>query len=243
MQKRIAVPVWLVALHLVVLAGLVVMLIIPAFQPIHRVVTVVEVRVTATPEPTETPTITPTATQTVVPPTATMAPTTVIGTPVSQTVTSEGVVLDTSGIKHVEVISKERRGTFTDSQGQSYPPPTPAEEFLLVTLRLPDATTRADIMPWFGNNDTPLPAVVDEHGYQTDWKFATPGEKNGHKLLTLVFLVRKASAKETLIFPDGARVDLSLVPDVTTVQATPPVADGHVPTATPRPSPTSLIHP
>ena len=196
MKRKIEVPLWLLvlstSLHLLWTVGLVVVLIVTATTPPPGVVTVVEIRVTATPAPV----------------TATLAP-------VTATATSGGVVLDTSGIKRVEVIGKERKETVTDNDGRPYTSPTPEEEFLLVYLRLPDETTRAEIAPWFGNGDTLLPAVIDENDYQTDWKIILAGyTKDGRRLLTLIFLVKKAANDETLIFPDGARVDLSLVPDV-----------------------------
>lgn len=215
MKTRIEVPVWLLvlsaSLHLLWTVGLVVVLIVAATPPpLPGVVTVVEAWVTATP-----------------------LPSTTTYEPASQpTVTDEGVVLDTSGVKQVEVVGKERMSFFTAPNGQPYRIDSADEEFLVVYLRFSGTTTRADLEPWFADNATLLPAVVDENGYQTDWQGVFRNnneEKDDHFGLTLVFVVKKAAKEFTLIFPDDARVDLSLVPDVVTAEGT----------ATPVPSPTA----
>ena len=204
MERKIEVPLWLLvlstSLHLLWTVGLVVVLIVTATTPPPGVVTVVEIRVTATPAP---------VTATALPPTA----------------TSSGVVLDTSGIKQVEVIGKERTSFFTAPSGQFYQMDSVDEEFLVVYLRVPGTTARADLELWFAGNATLLPAVVDENGYQTDWQGAfRNNEKDDYLGLMLVFMVKKAAKEFTLIFPDDARVDLSLVPDVVMATSVPSTA-------------------
>ena len=194
MNRKIEVPVWLLvlstSLHMLWTVGLVVVLIVTATTPPPAVVRVVEIRVTATPEP-------------------------VTATPPKAEVTNGGVVLDTSGVSRVEVIGKERTSFFAAPSGQPYQIDSADEEFLVVYLRLPGTTARADLEPWFAGNATLLPAVVDENGYQTDWQGVfRNNEKDDYFGLMLVFIVKKAAKEFTLIFPDDARVDLSLVPDV-----------------------------
>ena len=233
-----------VALHLLTVVGLVTMLVFPGIFPelASRVVTVIEVRVTATPLPaTETPIIpTPTA----APPTLTPLPTAtrmpLLTTIPCQQGGTAGVdcPLDVDGLA-VTVTSLEKASvyTVTTETGEAIPY-TPKDEvndeFLTVHLSFPLGTVKDDLNVWFEDGGMHAPRLVDETGKVYDYAFAlVEDETEGLKVAIVFVIARDAKGRLTLVIQGKAQVDLSLVPD-TTVEVEMP---------TPAPTATSIFNP
>lgn len=253
MKTQIPVPVWTLlfsaGLHLVTVVGLVAMLFLPGLAP--KILTVIEIRVTATPEPvsaTATP-LPPTAT--VVRPTVTPLPPTATRLPVATAVPcQQGEVagvdcpIDVDGLS-VTVVSLERTSVFTVTieTGEEIPyvpVDEKRDEFLIVHLALPDGTLKADLNSWFENGGKHAPTVVDEKGEVYDYAAAFVEEREGGFGVAIIFVVPKDAKNLTLRIQGGATVDLSLVPDLTVeAEATPPVG----PSPTPAPTATSIFNP
>ncbi len=101
--------------------------------------------------------------------------------------------------------------------GQEFWPRDESEEFLITYLLLPSGTTQEAIyMTWLEDGATHGPRVVGQDGHQTTWAISYPvvaSEKGvGY---VLVFLMKKDIGAPDLVFPDGFRIDLAAVPDLT----------------------------
>lgn len=259
MKTQIPVPMWALlfsaGLHLITVIGLVAMLFLPGMAP--KVLTVIEIRVTATPEPVS-------ATATVVPPTATVRPTATVvpltKTPLPPTATrlpvatpvpcKQGEVhgvdcaLDVDGLA-VMVVSQERTSVFTVTieTGEEIPYVPVDEvndEFLAVHLSFPLGTIKSDLNSWFENGGAHAPTVVDENGKVYDYALAFVEEREDGFGVAIIFVVHKNAKQLTLRIQGEATVDLSLVPDLTIEVEETPVAG---PSPTPAPTATSIFNP
>ena len=227
MKTKIELPVWVlgasVILHLLWTVGLILMLVVPGAAP-SQFVTVVEVRVSATPEPV-------TATATPLPPTATRLP---VATPVpckGGGVAGVDCPIDVGGLA-VRIVSLERTSviTVTTDTGEEIPyvPTAANDEFVIIHLVFPAGTMKSDLNVWFEDGGSHAPRLVDEAGKVYGYAVALVEEREGGFGLEIVFVVAKGARGLILIIQGNAQVDLSLATDTTVaVEATTPA-----PTAT-----------
>src|SRR3989338_8989669 len=234
MKTKIELPVWVlgasVILHLLWTVGLILMLVVPGAAP-SQFVTVVEVRVSATPEPV-------TATATVIRQTATPLPPTATRLPVATPVPCKGggvagvdCPIDVGGLA-VRIVSLERTSviTVTTDTGEEIPyvPTAANDEFVIIHLVFPAGTMKSDLNVWFEDGGSHAPRLVDEAGKVYGYAVALVEEREGGFGLESVFVVAKGARGLILVIQGNAQVDLSLATDTTVaVEATTPA-----PTAT-----------
>jgi hypothetical protein len=245
MNKRIEVPVWLLALsasiHALWTIGLVTVFLLTVLAPVTAIALLPTVipatEIVLLPTPTPTPAVVPT----------TVAPTTVAPTYIPPKATncaadgSGGVAgvacpLDVNGIS-VTVKRIERLTTYIDDQGQGWETKAKTDEFLVVHLYLPTGTVKSDLNKWFEADMGILaPIVVDENGKVYHFVLAyVEGSVTDAFAVTIVYIVARDAKELLLNFPDGnVTIDLSSMPTTVATETSPaPAAETPTPEATP----------
>lgn len=207
MNRRIEVPIWLIAISV----SLNVLLIV------GTVIGMITGNGVSLIKPTSTPTATATATATVAPtkaPTPTASPT----RPPTKCAGGgiEGIDCPVTVFNlSVQVVGAEHPDTYTEN-GTEYRPEE-GYEFLLVHLSLPSETVKDEVVGWIvEDGGVHAPVLVGRDGGVVVYAsaYADPAYEDEFRVV-FVFVVEKGSDPD-LIFPDaGITVNLSLVPDLT----------------------------